>query len=146
VLQQLLVHPQLAGEFSAAVNEEHAGGEEAVDREIVEVSAAALGQAPGAASALSHGALMELLSGSEHANEYQALAAQEMELETDIDTARRIVEEAFDKLRLRRLERVRADRLNAYQRDSSPEALAAYRDADQAYLRARANTGASASR
>ncbi|MGB3429037.1 MAG: hypothetical protein WBA53_12770, partial [Burkholderiaceae bacterium] len=146
VLQQLLVHPQLAAEFSAAVNEEHAAGDEAVDREIVEVSNAALAQSPGAASALSHGALMELLSGSDHANEYRALAAQEMELETDIETARRIVEEAFDKLRLRRLERARADRLNAYQRDLSAEALAAYREADQAYLRARAHAGESASR
>jgi DNA primase len=146
VLQQLLVHPQLAGEFAGAVNEEHAGGDEAVDREIVEVSSAALAQPPGTASALSHGALMELLSDSEHANEYRALAAQEMELETDIDTARRIVDEAFGKLRLRRLERVRTERLNAYQRDSSAEALAAYRDADQEYLRARAHAGDSANR
>ena len=30
VLQQLLVHPQLAGEFSGAGNEEHAGGDEPV--------------------------------------------------------------------------------------------------------------------
>ena len=140
VLQQLLVHPQLAGEFAAAVADEHSGGDEPVDREIVEVSDAALAQAPGAASALTHGALMELLADSEHANEYKALAAQEMELETDIETARQIVGEAFDKLRLRRLERVRSERLNAYQRDLSAEALAAYRDADQAYLRARART------
>jgi DNA primase len=146
VLQQLLVHPQLAAEFAGPVNEEHGGGGEPVDREIVEVSSAALGQPAGAASALSHGALMELLSDSEHAAEYRALAAQEMELETDIETARRIVEEAFGKLRLRRLERVRAERLDAYQQDSSAEALAAYRDADQAYLRARARSGDSANR
>ena len=45
--------------------------------------------------------------------------------------------EAFGKLRLRRLERVRSERLNAYQQDLSAEALEAYRLADQAYLRAR---------
>ena len=38
---------------------------------------------------------------------------------------------------MRRLERVRSERLNVYQQDLSPEALEAYRLADQAYLRAR---------
>ncbi|MDH5207629.1 MAG: DNA primase [Burkholderiaceae bacterium] len=146
VLQQLLVHPQLAHEFGDAVSEEHAGREEPVDREIVEVSEAARSQTPAATGALSHGALMELLTDSEHAIEYRALAAQEMELETDVETARQIVEEAFAKLRLRRLERLRAERLDAYQQDLSAEALEAYRTADQAYLRARAAASDSANR
>jgi hypothetical protein len=137
VLQQLLVHPQLAGEFLPMVTEEHGAGEDQADREIIEVSSASVGQGPGAAGTLSHGALMELLAESEHASAYQALAAQEMELETDVETARQILAEAFGKLRLRRLERVRSDRLNAYQQDLSAEALEAYRLADQAYLRAR---------
>jgi hypothetical protein len=84
-----------------------------------------------------------MLAGSEHASAYQALAAQEMELETDVETARQILAEAFGKLRLRRLERVRSERLNAYQQDLSPEALEAYRLADQAYLRARSETAES---
>ena len=146
VLQQLLVHPQLAAEFSTAVAEEHHGAGERVDREIAEVANAALAQPPGAASALSHGALLELLSESEYVNEYRALAAQEMELETDVETARQVVQEAFDKLRLRRLERLRTDRLNAYQKEQSPAALDAYREADQAYLRARAQTAESPNR
>ena len=83
--------------------------------------------APARRAQLSHGALMELLAESEHANEYRALAAQEMELETDVETARQILAEAFGKLRLRRLERVRTERLNAYQQDLSAEALEAYR-------------------
>jgi DNA primase len=140
VLQQLLVHPQLASEFLDTVTEEHGGGGERADQEILEVSNVARAQGPGAVGALSHGALMELLAESEHANEYRALAAQEMELETDVETARRILGEAFGKLRLRRLERVRSERLAAYQQDLSPEALEAYRVADQEYLRARAET------
>jgi hypothetical protein len=143
VLQQILVHPQLAAEFLGTVTEELGAGEDPADREILEVSNASVGQAPGAASALSHGALMELLAESEHASAYQALAAQEMELETDVETARQILAEAFGKLRLRRLERVRSERLNAYQQDLSPEALEAYRLADQAYLRARSEAAES---
>jgi DNA primase len=146
VLQQILVHPQLSSEFEKAVAEEHAGSVEQVDRAIVEVSTAANGQSPGTASVLSHGALMELLATSEHANEYRALAAQEMELETDVETSRQILEEAFSKLRLRRLERLRSERLNAYQEDMSAEALEAYRAADQDYLRARAQSSANANR
>jgi DNA primase len=146
VLQQILVHPQLSREFATAVAEENASSSEQVDRAIVEVSSAAIRQSPGPASALSHGALMELIAASEHANEYRALAAQEMELETDVDTSRQILLEAFSKLRLRRLEKVRSERLNAYQEDMSAEALEAYRAADQAYLRARAQSAETANR
>jgi hypothetical protein len=145
VLQQLLVHPQLSAEFLDTLNEEHAAGEDGVDRQIVEVAAAVGSQGAGTA-ALSHGGLMELLGESEHANEYRALAAQELELETDPETARQIIAEAFGKLRLRRLERIRAERLQAYQLDQSPQALEAYRLADQAYLKARAETVGSSSR
>jgi DNA primase len=146
VLQQLLVHPQLAHEFGESVSEENAGCDEPVDREIVEVSEAAQSQPPGTTGALSHGALMELLTDSEHSNEYRALAAQELELETDVETARCILEEAFAKMRLRRLERLRSECLDAYQRENSDEALEAYRAADQAYLRARASPPGSANR
>jgi DNA primase len=138
VLQQLLVHPQLAAEVGAAVAEEHGGGDDPVDSEIAEVARAAQSLPPGAASALSHGALMELLAQSEHSNVYRALAAQEMELDTDAQTARTILDDAIGKLRLRRLERLRTERLAAYQQELSAAALEAYRDADQAYLRARA--------
>jgi DNA primase len=137
VLQQLLVHPQLAAEFSAAVAEEHGTGEDATDREIVEVVHAALGDGTGATPASTHGGLMEILGESERANQYRALAAQELELETDAETARQILATAFGKLRLRRLERVRMERLNEYQATPSAQALEAYRAADQAYLRAR---------
>ena len=146
VLQQLLVHPQLCAEFAQAVTEEHGPGGDPVDHEIVEVANVALAQPAGTASALTHGGLMELLGESEHANEYRALAAQEMELETDVETARLILAEAFGKLRLRRLERARTECLNAYQEQSSQEALEAYRVADQAYLRARAETSETANR
>ena len=139
VLQQLLVHPQLCFEFAAAVAGEHAQSESPVDRQIVEVSETTLAQSANAASAFSHAALMELLSDSAHASEYRALAAQELELDTDVGIARQILEEAFAKLQLRRLERVRAERLSAYQRELSAETLDAYRTADQAYLKARAN-------
>jgi len=137
ILQQLLVHPLLAREFNQCVVDEHLGSEERVDREIVEVWRTATDSAPAAAAALSHGSLLELLVESEFADEYRALAAQEMELETDVDTARQVVDEAFHKLRLRRFERVRSERLAEYQQDPSPERLDAYRLADQAYLRAR---------
>jgi DNA primase len=146
VLQQLLVHPQLAREFSAEVDDEQSATDEPVDRQIAEVTQVALEQPTAVASALSHAALMELLVGSEHAAEYRALAAQELELETDVETARHIVEDAFGKLRLRRLERLRAERLQAYQQELSAEALDAYRHADQAYLRARAAAAEAAGR
>jgi hypothetical protein len=136
VLQQLLVHPPLAAEFLDAVTEEHGAGADSMDREIFEVANAA--QQSAAASVQSHGSLMESLGGSEYINEYRALAAQEMELETDLETARQILAEAFGKLRLRRLERIRTERLEAYQQDPSTTTLDAYRAADQAYLRARA--------
>jgi DNA primase len=140
VLQQLLVHPTLAREFADAVAEAELGHADLIDRQILEVAEAAIAQSASAASALSHAALMELLAASDHGADYRALAAQEMELETDLETARQIVDDAFSKLALRRLERLRAERLEAYQQESSPEALEAYRSADQAYLRARAAT------
>jgi hypothetical protein len=65
------------------------------------------------------------------------LAAQEMELDTDVETSRQVLEEAFQKLRLRRLEQERTERLAEFEKDQSPERLAAYQDADRAYMRAR---------
>jgi DNA primase len=141
ILQQLLVHPLLAREFNEPIIEEHLDSEDRVDRQVVEVWRAATAQAPRAEAALSHGSLMELLAASEHQADYQALAAQEMELETEVAVARQVLDEAFSKLGLRRLEKIRAERLAAYQLEPSSEALEAYRTADQAYLRARGSAG-----
>jgi len=47
------------------------------------------------------------------------------------------VSEGFAKLRLRRFERERTERLADYERDPSPQRLDAYRAADHAYTRAR---------
>jgi hypothetical protein len=81
-----------------------------------------------------------MLADSDYADEYRALAAQEMEIDTGVDVAREIVSEAFAKLKLRRFERDRAERLSDYERDPSPQRLDAYRAADQAYTRARGPT------
>jgi DNA primase len=138
VLQQLLVHPSLGRAFGDALTAEFDRGDDIIDHQISEVADAVIGQSASAASALSHAALMELLAGSDHAADYRALAAQEMELDTDPDTASQVVADALSKLALRRLERLRAERLEAYQQELSSEALDAYQSADQAYLRARA--------
>lgn len=137
ILQQLLAHPLLAREFSGQIVDEHLHGDDAVDREIGELWRVSTAATASEAAALSHGALLELLSDSEHADHYRALAAREMEIDTDPDVARQTVGEAFAKLGLRRRERERAERLADYQRDPSPQHLDAYRQADQAYLRAR---------
>ncbi len=141
ILQQLLAHPSLAREFNQAVISEHLHGADRVDREIVEVWRAATATTAAEAAALSHGALLELLADSEYADEYRALAAQEMEIETSVEVARQVVEEAFAKLEVRNFERARADRLADYEQDPSPQRLDAYREADQAYLRARGALG-----
>jgi hypothetical protein len=64
-----------------------------------------------------------MLADSDYADEYRALAAQEMEIETGVEVAREIVSEAFAKLKLRRFERDRAERLSDYERDPSPQRL-----------------------
>jgi DNA primase len=140
ILQQLLAHPMLAREFNQDVIDEHLHGEDRVDREIAEVWRASTATTAAEAAALSHGALLEMLADSDYADEYRALAAQEMEIETGVDVAREIVSEAFAKLKLRRFERDRAERLSDYERDPSPQRLDAYRAADQAYTRARGPT------
>lgn len=137
IVQQLLVQPLLAFEFGAAIEAEHGDGGEPLDREIVEVWRAATSVAPAAAATINHGTLLELLAESPNAGEYRALAAQEMELDTDVETARQVLEQAFGKLRLRRLAQLRADRLAAYEQAPSADRLAAYREADLAYLSAR---------
>jgi hypothetical protein len=78
-----------------------------------------------------------MLADGEYADQYRAMAAQEMEIETGVEVARQIVSEAYAKLKLRRFERDRAERLADYERDPSPQRLDAYRAADQAYMRAR---------
>ncbi len=137
ILQQLLAHPTLAREFNQDVIDEHVHGDDRLDREITEVWRAATATTASEAAALSHGALLEMLAGSDFADEYRALAAQEMEIETEIEMAREIVSEAFAKMRLRRFERERSERLADYERDPTPHRLDAYRAADQAYTRAR---------
>jgi len=137
ILQQLLAHPQLAREFNQQVIDEHLHGSDKVDHEITEVWRAATATTAAEAAALSHGALLELLAESENADHYRVLAAQEMEIETGAEVARQMVDEAFAKLKLRRFERQRAERLADYEQDPTPQRLDAYRDADQAYVRAR---------
>ncbi len=137
ILQQLLAHPMLAREFNQDVIDEHLHGEDRIDREIAEVWRASTATTASEAAVLSHGALLEMLAESEYADQYRAIAAQEMEIETGVEVARQIVSEAFAKLKLRRFERDRAERLADYERDPSPQRLDAYRAADQAYTRAR---------
>jgi DNA primase len=137
ILQQLLAHPPLAREFEQAVVEEHVGREDRIDQEISEVWQAATQPSSSVSAVMTHGTLLEVLQGSPYAEDYQALAAQEMELDTDVETSRQVLEEAFEKLRLRRLEQERTERLAEFEKDQSPERLAAYQDADRAYMRAR---------
>ena len=103
ILQQLLAHPTLAREFNQDVIDEHLHGADRLDREIAEVWRASTATTAAEAAVLSHGALLEMLADSEHAEEYRALAAQEMEVDTGVEMAREIVSEGFAKLRLRRL-------------------------------------------
>ena len=137
ILQQLLAHPTLAREFNQDVIDEHVHGDDRLDREIAEVWRASTATTAAEAAALSHGALLEMLAGSDFAEEYRALAAQEMEIDTGVEMARDIVSEGFAKLRLRRFERERTERLADYEKDPSPQRLDAYRAADQAYTQAR---------
>jgi DNA primase len=146
ILQQLLVQPLLAFEFAAAIQAEHGDQGERLDGEIVEVWRAATSVAPAASATINHGTLLELLAESPNAGEYRALAAQEMELDTDVETARQVLDQAFGKLRLRRLAQRRADSLAAYEQAPSADRLAAYQEADRAYLTARSQPVAAAER
>ncbi|HTN50201.1 MAG TPA: DNA primase [Burkholderiaceae bacterium] len=146
VLQQLLTHPPLAREFARQITAESLRDTEAIDLEIAEVWRAATGPEPGTAAVMSHGALLEALQSSAFVDEYRALAAQEMELDTDVDTARQVLEEAFHKLRLRRLEAERQERLADYEREPSPQRLDAYQAADRAYMAARNQSSQDAAR
>ncbi|HZA97059.1 MAG TPA: toprim domain-containing protein, partial [Burkholderiaceae bacterium] len=137
ILQQLLAHPILAREFNQQVIDEHLHSDDRIDLEIAEVWRTFTATTASEAAVLSQGALLEMLGESEYADEYRAIAAQEMEIETGVEVARQVMSEAYVKLRLRRFERERAERLADYERDPSPQRLAAYRAADQAYTRAR---------
>lgn len=137
ILQQLLTHPALAREFSPAVSEEHVGRDDPIDREIAEVWTMATAPDPSAGAVMTHGALLEIMQDSPFIDDYRVLAAQEMEMDTDVETARQVLEEAFHKLRLRRLEQERSERLAEFEREQSPERLNAYRAADLAYTQAR---------
>jgi DNA primase len=137
ILQQLLAHPPLAREFNDAIVEEHKSSEAVVDREIAEVWTTATAPELSSGAVMTHGALLEALHESAYIEDYRALAAQEMELDTDVGTARQVLDEAFHKLRLRRLEAHRNERLAEFERDPSADRLTAYRAADQAYTHAR---------
>jgi DNA primase len=141
ILQQLLAHPPLAREFNRAVTEEHVGRNEPIDHEIAEVWRLATSPELASASVMTHGALLEALQASPYIDEYRVLAAQEMELDTDVETARQVLDEAFRKLQLRRLEVERGERLAEFERDPSAERLDAYRAADRAYTQARVPPG-----
>ena len=137
ILQHLLAHPPLAREFEQAVVEEHVSRTGRIDSEISEVWRAATAQVTAAGVVMSQGALLEALQESEYIDDFRALAAQEMELDTDVETSRQILTEAFQKLRLRRLEQERSERLAEFEREQSPERLEAYREADRAYTEER---------
>ncbi|MGH6623089.1 MAG: toprim domain-containing protein, partial [Burkholderiaceae bacterium] len=137
ILSQLLIHPALANAFADVIAAEHLDSDEPLDLAIVEVWRAA--ETPeGQGAQLTHGVLLELLTESPRIDEYRAVAAQEMEVDTDVDTARDDLEGAFQKLRQQRLEHARTARLADYEREPSPEHLEAYRTADLAYTEARA--------
>ncbi len=95
ILQQLLAHPMLAREFNQDVIDEHLHGDDRIDREIAEVWRASTATTASEAAVLSQGALLEMLGDSEYADQYRAIAAQEMEIETGVDVARQIVSEAY---------------------------------------------------
>ncbi len=66
---------------------------------------------------MTHGTLLEVLQGSAYIDDYRVLAAQEMELDTDVETSRQVLEEAFHKLSLRRLEQERTERLAEFEKE-----------------------------
>ena len=145
ILQQLLAHPPLAREFDPRTADEPLDERaERIDREIAEVWRAATAPASSVSAVMTHGTLLELLQSSEFVDDYRALAAQEMELETEVDTARQILDEAFHKLRLRRLEQECSARAAAFEQDQSPERLSAYQQAYRAYSEARGRTSGTA--
>lgn len=146
ILQQLLAHPPLAREFNRAVSDAQVEGGEPVDREIAEVWRTATSPELATGAVMTHGALLEALQSSPFIDDYRTLAAQEMELDTDVETARQVLDEAFHKLQLRRLEAERSERLAEYQQEPSEGRLEAYRVADRSYTEARARTGEPASR
>ena len=138
VLQQLLVHPQLAAEFLDMVTEEHGAGEDPVDREIIEVSNASVGQDPG------RGKRAEPRRPDGTACRERARERVSSPGRAGNGTGDRRRDGPADPRRGVRERRACAGssgrcrkRLNVYQQDLSPEALEAYRVADQAYLRAR---------
>ncbi len=140
ILQQLLAHPPLAREFNQAIAEEHVGRDDPIDSEIDEVWRTATAPELSSGAVMTHGALLEALQSSAFIDDYRVLAAQEMELDTDVETARQVLDEAFHKLQLRRLEVARSERLAEFERDPSADRLSAYRAADQAYTQARGRT------
>jgi DNA primase len=95
ILKRLLAFPSLAREFNAQIAEQFVDGEDPVDRQIVEVWRAAT-----AARELTSGALVESLGESEHADAFVALAAQNMAIDDDLETTRRVLADAFTKLEL----------------------------------------------
>jgi len=137
ILQQLLAHPPLARELSQWAAVEPVEGADRIDREIAEVWRTASAPTSSVGAVMTHGALLELLQSSEFIDDYRVLAAQEMELETDVETARQVLDEAFHKLRLRRLEQECSARAAEFERDQSPARLSAYQQAYRAYSEAR---------
>ncbi len=97
ILKRLLAFPSLAREFNGQIAVEFLDGEDAVDRQIVEVWRAAT-----AAKELTSGALVEALSGSEFASEFVALASLAVAVDDDVETTRLELADAFTKLELRR--------------------------------------------
>jgi hypothetical protein len=100
ILQRLLAYPELAGEFSEAIETAFCDGEAPIDGQIVEVWRTAR-----AAGGLTSGALQELLADSDSAAQYREAAARELLAEAEPATAREELAGALAKLELRRLNR-----------------------------------------
>jgi DNA primase len=89
ILRRLLAYPALAREFGpllarlAAEAVESGEPEEPVDRQIAEVL-----QAAGAAAQASCAALLEALADSEHADQYRAMAARDLQLDDEFTAVR----------------------------------------------------------
>jgi DNA primase len=133
ILLRLIAFPELARDFNAPIAAECVDSEQPIDRQIVEVWRAATGAT--ATTVSTSGALLELLTNSEHVAAYHALAARDMLQEDDALAARADLDGAFAKLELARVAAER-DALARVLADSpTPEARERYRALEQRHIR-----------
>jgi DNA primase len=136
VLQWIVLFPELAREFNAAIANEIGTGAEPIDRQIREVWRAAT-QAP----TVTTGGLVQTLADSEFATRYESLASTGLAGEDDVAAAREEVAGALARLALQRLEARRTELLARYQAEPSNQNLLAYQEADREYVRRRTSAG-----